>query len=61
MGICSVSRPAVFLDRDGVLVEEVYYPPPANGKRRCGRKTCVLSPRLPTEHDGLVMPVTRLC
>ena len=27
MGICSVSRPAVFLDRDGVLVEEVYYPP----------------------------------
>lgn len=56
-----MSRPAVFLDRDGVLVEEVYYPPPANGKRRCGRKTCVLSPRLPTQHDGLVMPVTRLC
>ena len=27
MGICSVSWPAVFLDRDGVLVEEVYYPP----------------------------------
>lgn len=26
MGICSVSRPAVLLDRDGLLVEEVYYP-----------------------------------
>jgi histidinol-phosphate phosphatase family protein len=26
MGIGSVSRPAVFLDRDGVLVEEVFYP-----------------------------------
>jgi D-glycero-D-manno-heptose 1,7-bisphosphate phosphatase len=26
MGIRAVSRPAVFLDRDGVLVEEVFYP-----------------------------------
>ena len=26
MGIDDVTRPAVFLDRDGVLVEEVYYP-----------------------------------
>lgn len=26
MGIGAVSRPAVFLDRDGVLVEEVFYP-----------------------------------
>jgi D-glycero-D-manno-heptose 1,7-bisphosphate phosphatase len=26
MGIGAVSRPAVFLDRDGVLVEEIYYP-----------------------------------
>ena len=26
MGIDEVKRPAVFLDRDGVLVEEVYYP-----------------------------------
>jgi D-glycero-D-manno-heptose 1,7-bisphosphate phosphatase len=26
VGIGPVSRPAVFLDRDGVLVEEIYYP-----------------------------------
>jgi D-glycero-D-manno-heptose 1,7-bisphosphate phosphatase len=26
MGIDAMSRPAVFLDRDGVLVEEIYYP-----------------------------------
>jgi D-glycero-D-manno-heptose 1,7-bisphosphate phosphatase len=26
MGIGAMSRPAVFLDRDGVLVEEIYYP-----------------------------------
>jgi D-glycero-D-manno-heptose 1,7-bisphosphate phosphatase len=26
MGIGAVSRPAIFLDRDGVLVEEIYYP-----------------------------------
>jgi D-glycero-D-manno-heptose 1,7-bisphosphate phosphatase len=26
MGIGAVSRPAVFLDRDGVLVEELFYP-----------------------------------
>jgi len=26
MGIRAVTRPAVFLDRDGVLVEEVFYP-----------------------------------
>jgi histidinol-phosphate phosphatase family protein len=26
MGIGAVSRPAVFLDRDGVLVEEIFYP-----------------------------------
>jgi D-glycero-D-manno-heptose 1,7-bisphosphate phosphatase len=26
VGIGAVSRPAVFLDRDGVLVEEIYYP-----------------------------------
>ncbi len=26
MGIDQVSRPAIFLDRDGVLVEEIFYP-----------------------------------
>src|SRR5947209_446235 len=26
IGVAAMTRPAVFLDRDGVLVEEIYYP-----------------------------------
>ena len=45
MGIGAVSRPAVFLDRDGVLVEEIFYPrKPASGRRRSAGRRAADSP-----------------
>ena len=35
-----MSRPAVFLDRDGVLVEEVFYPETGEREAPLARKTC---------------------
>jgi histidinol phosphatase-like enzyme len=56
-----VIRRAVFLDRDGVLVEEVYYPHTREWEAPLRPEDVRLIPGLPTQHDGLVVPVTRLC
>ncbi len=39
MGIGAMSRPAIFLDRDGVLVEEIFY-------AHTGEREAPLSPKM---------------
>jgi D-glycero-D-manno-heptose 1,7-bisphosphate phosphatase len=53
MGIGAMSRPAVFLDRDGVLVEEIYY-------AHTGEREAPLNPEDVRLLPGVAMALRRL-